>query len=1395
MTSGQNNQSNTNSQSQDSPTDFAADAENSQPKLPRRPLPTPAEHKAVPTSSFYGTTTGSTQPHNRDSYLGSSHTGYIAPTASPPSYARETSSFREPELVVCTEEDEIPGLLPITDDNYASSWPTQPDYSPWARGWDATASKKIDIDGRDEDEEDKWWDKETLERCNRPGPGVLPPLLSDLLHNPEHTLYSITASAPMTARTATATAPSSSPSAPVPYPYAPSADEIRTAIPHPNAYYCKEHNGWVLLSWCSSSVLPTLAPSFVPSSPLPDQTRRKYTLSCVSDGEQPFGQSNRTHHFHRYPRAVDARSLTTPFKRADWEEDQIRKRKRRKVTLVLDPSEVSQAMKDYSMQDEKDDEPEGDLLDLYICCQCSTYCLVSEVIPGVIPPKFLEEVAKEKFAHPALDRTPKATVIAGLETISTIIQNRLWKGEIRDLPIERPKFQQKLGWNPVIRQLFEHLNFELKRKDGQLAGIASQPSSPAPSTESSLHPPSTEPTTPEGKRVRAKLLRAWVELNAWLSIYRKTNSAPLGDYVPLGTTVTTESAREMYQTAIGAHVSQISRGNLPDPLIGYTPLDQSWSALGLTPSSYSPELLLFAYFAQCRCDPANTMTYFMHFSNIHETMKILGVTPPENLDVILIEEKSRGRFTQDDLRAAITTLGFGKDNELGVDLDDDIDDQFIYDAWKNGLKRAWKDIEHGSEKRNALNDAFRIVAESRRSKKLRTAWQDEKGTGMTPDAAYTILGIPKDLDESMIIPIYQMRVMDQPHELSKMKEALTVIAELIDSQRLKQFLETGTDPGEVTHVTAADMPRGLNQLGNTCYLNSLLQYFYTIKDLREAIAPLANADTKSLDDSKFTDDDLKRHRVGGRLVTRREIQRSKKFVSQLASLFWNLEYCESAAVTPTIDLAKLALVTSQDEEDDQGGASTDASNDTDATLVEDAPHRSTYERSSNSPEQASGSVLGKRSRDQPQSMDIDSPPADSDKDKENYVLVSKPSSPQSRSSASPPATSPEPTGSPSTSKLKTVEQDTDVEMQEVAPKPPPLPPRKPREIDDSVMMFGRQHDVSECMDNCMFQIETALLDFEEMTGSDDDKTSVVKRLFYGKKRQRLTPLTPPVDPRRQVTLHEKEDLFSHLHVNVAEEGHDIYDGLSRYFDDVVEFEGVKKRMEVSLIDLPPLLQIQLQRVQFDRETQQAYKSQAYVKFGETLYLDRFLDSVDPEKKARSKLVQSQLNNSRDRIQRLTQGKFAPFAPALGGVAEFLAQQDLSESDLDPAIVANLRSEKDLIISTIESERANVVRLKAELEDLWKNDCEAAYELTSVFIHRGSSPSFGHYFFYSRHLPDKPDSWFKYNDSDVTVVSKEEVLADTTGSTANPYMLVFARKGADIIETVKRFDPATIEDIN
>jgi ubiquitin carboxyl-terminal hydrolase 25/28 len=350
---------------------------------------------------------------------------------------------------------------------------------------------------------------------------------------------------------------------------------------------------------------------------------------------------------------------------------------------------------------------------------------------------------------------------------------------------------------------------------------------------------------------------------------------------------------------------------------------------------------------------------------------------------------------------------------------------------------------------------------------------------------------------------------------------------------------------------------------------------------------------------------------------------------------------------------------------------------------------------------------------------------------------------------------------------------------------------------ESVMMFGRQHDVAECMDNCMFQIETALLRFDEMAGSESDKTSVVKRLFYGRLKQRITaPLGSGAAAlahlRRQsrASIHEKEDLFSHLPLNVSDEGYDLYDGLSGYFDDVVEFEGKQARMQVSLVDLPPLLQIQLQRVQFDRDTMMAYKSQAYVKFDETIYVDRFLENADPARRRRSDSIQAELRQTRERILELTKGKYAPYGSALASTADFLAKLG-SEDEAELAFA--LQDEGAVLENDVATLREKAEGLKAELESLWQGQQDAAYELTSVFIHRGSSPSWGHYFFYSRNLPDHPDSWFKYNDSEVTEVSKQEVFADTTGSTANPYLLVYARRGLQTVSTVKRFDPATLEE--
>lgn len=82
------------------------------------------------------------------------------------------------------------------------------------------------------------------------------------------------------------------------------------------------------------------------------------------------------------------------------------------------------------------------------------------------------------------------------------------------------------------------------------------------------------------------------------------------------------------------------------------------------------------------------------------------------------------------------------------------------------------------------------------------------------------------------------------------------------------------------------------------------------------------------------------------------------------------------------------------------------------------------------------------------------------------------------------------------------------------------------------------------------------------------------RLFYGALRQRL--VGPTSEGSRALSTHESENVFSILPVSVSDEGYDLYDGLSSYFHSTAQLYSNTVSMEITLVDLPPVLQIQLQ---------------------------------------------------------------------------------------------------------------------------------------------------------------------------------------------------------------------------
>ncbi|KAI0903734.1 hypothetical protein F4823DRAFT_629162 [Ustulina deusta] len=160
----------------------------------------------------------------------------------------------------------------------------------------------------------------------------------------------------------------------------------------------------------------------------------------------------------------------------------------------------------------------------------------------------------------------------------------------------------------------------------------------------------------------------------------------------------------------------------------------------------------------------------------------------------------------------------------------------------------------------------------------------------------------------------------------KVIEALEVLSDLklqqdkhAEAQSLKEtadFLrETGNaatslpDNSKAEQLLTADpaipftTPPGLKNIGNTCYLNSLLQYFYNVKPVRDMVLGYDQIQL-GLDDTSVSN---RRTGGNGTRVTLEEAIVARQFVEELRRLFSELQTTTGAAASPSQKLANTAL--------------------------------------------------------------------------------------------------------------------------------------------------------------------------------------------------------------------------------------------------------------------------------------------------------------------------------------------------------------------------------------------------------------------------------------------------------------------------------------------------------
>ena len=93
----------------------------------------------------------------------------------------------------------------------------------------------------------------------------------------------------------------------------------------------------------------------------------------------------------------------------------------------------------------------------------------------------------------------------------------------------------------------------------------------------------------------------------------------------------------------------------------------------------------------------------------------------------------------------------------------------------------------------------------------------------------------------------------------------------------------------------------------------------------------------------------------------------------------------------------------------------------------------------------------------------------------------------------------------------------------------------------------------------------------------------------------------------------KEEFFSDIKIDVASGPRDIYSALDGYFDEqTVDVEGAQAPQYSTISHLPPVLQVQIHRVQFDSEKKVSFKSNHHLHVKDTIFLDRYMDSDDAE---------------------------------------------------------------------------------------------------------------------------------------------------------------------------------------
>ncbi|KAJ2992138.1 hypothetical protein NUW58_g2271 [Xylaria curta] len=783
---------------------------------------------------------------------------------------------------------------------------------------------------------------------------------------------------------------------------------------------------------------------------------------------------------------------------------------------------------------------------------------------------------------------------------------------------------------------------------------------------------------------------------------------------------------------------------------------------------------------------------------------------------------------------------------LGLTLEDGKDTHRILSKYRTMIENDTSDLfrAEASQQLEIISNHLGadLLGEVARGDSL-TLTPTSNGRRMSIRSATRLLNVEADYNAQLIRDC--AATAEQFVDREKVVEALEVLSDLkkqqgqhAEAQNLREAAEfiraTGNASSgqfynsagpEVTLTTDpanhTPTPPGLKNIGNTCYLNSLLQYFYNVKPIREMVLDYNQIQLE------LSDASVASRRTGGNgtQLTLEEAIVARQFVEELHRLFSELQTTMGAAASPSQKLANTALSSAKE-------ILTSPSQNQPPPLPARPPLV---------PPSSPGKEVHTMNVAREPSTEYHIARTDSSR---TLVDELNDTETEAHTKAENDTVTPLPTSHAMTPPLEDqimVELVEDTTMEEV---PPPLSLEEKfsqisQRLEQSDRSGTSQQDVEEIIGNILEHLMRAIRPDGPMGGRPNlqaDKitelffTTIVNRTIKTKTEDAALTSTSPIDedilneevvPERWITAFPHPDKTQKMKNN-------LYEALDRYFSYEL-LSGSSLARYTTIRALPPIVHICIQR-----SDASGVKNKNPVIIPEDLYLDRYMEAA----------AGSDLWNTRrrvwalkERIKELESRKFdlvenvfrAPvphashtYAPTYTEKAQYpeddvtidwnselwrdllpLHKRGVEAAQLNPA--TGLESAKrtwashdsvaeDFNFSKIlwetgqrvdEADFREISDLKREEANAFSSMKQHKYCLHAMICHGGGMHA-GHYWVWVRDF--KNQVWYKYNDSLVTKDSRDsQQVIDELNNSGDPYYVAYVRDELkdDLVEVPQR----------